>query len=436
MRLLLLAQFFPPDIGGEEQHVFNLANTLAERGHEVAVATQRLDGTPDEEVLPSGVRLYRFETMAMRFPRIYSTDRPHHPPLPDPFGVRALSRIVRRERPDVIHAHNWIVNSALALRRVSSANRPFGLVLTLHDYSQVCTTKRLMRQGAVCAGPALSRCFACATAHYGPIVGPVTTIATTAMRPWKNVAIDHIVSVSRAVAIGNRIPNGHASSVIPNFILDSTVRSSTVGGADCRAFDRTDAIPEKDFLLFVGDLSNDKGITVLLRAYESLGLSRPALMMIGRRTPDCPTRLPEGAELHVNWPHEHVLAAFRNCSMAVLPSVWPDPCPTTVLEAMASGRPVITTSLGGMVDMIDDGRSGLLVPPGNASELAGAMSHLISDDDLRVRLGAGALKKVRGFTASVVANRLEAVYAQVAYNSPRAFDSYGSRLMTRREAAK
>ena len=56
MRILLLAQFFPPDIGGEERHVFNLANTLAERGHEVAVATQRMAGVPDQETLASGVQ--------------------------------------------------------------------------------------------------------------------------------------------------------------------------------------------------------------------------------------------------------------------------------------------------------------------------------------------------------------------------------------------
>ena len=68
MRLLLLAQFFPPDIGGEERHVFNLANTLAERGHEVAVATQRMAGVPNEEVLDSGVHVHRFATMAMRLP--------------------------------------------------------------------------------------------------------------------------------------------------------------------------------------------------------------------------------------------------------------------------------------------------------------------------------------------------------------------------------
>ena len=99
MRILLLAQFFPPDIGGEERHVFNLANTLAERGHEVAVATQRMAGVPDQETLASGVRVHRFATAAMRLPGVYSTSRPHHPPLPDPLGVRELSRIIRRERP-------------------------------------------------------------------------------------------------------------------------------------------------------------------------------------------------------------------------------------------------------------------------------------------------------------------------------------------------
>ena len=48
MRILLLAQFFPPDIGGEEWHVFNLADTLAGQGHEVAVATQRMADVPPE----------------------------------------------------------------------------------------------------------------------------------------------------------------------------------------------------------------------------------------------------------------------------------------------------------------------------------------------------------------------------------------------------
>ena len=126
MRILLLAQFFPPDIGGEERHVFNLANTLAERGHEVAVATQRMVDVPDHETLASGVRVHRFATAAMRLPGVYSTSRTHHPPLPDPLGARELARIIRQERPQVVHAHNWIANCAVTLRRSSPAGSRFG----------------------------------------------------------------------------------------------------------------------------------------------------------------------------------------------------------------------------------------------------------------------------------------------------------------------
>jgi glycosyltransferase involved in cell wall biosynthesis len=417
MRLLLLAQFFPPDIGGEERHVFNLANTLADRGHEVAVATQRIAGLPEKEALDSGVRVHRFPTMAMSLPGVYSTNRPHHPPTPDPLGVRELARIVRQERPEVIHAHNWIVNSALALRRHSGTRPRFGLVLTLHDYSQVCATKRLMRAGSVCEGPTIARCLPCAISHHGPVIGPITAAATAAMRPWKTRAIDHVVSVSRAVADGNRIANGPASSVIPNFILDSTVLSATANMAQGQASGGSPMMPEEPFLLFVGELSGEKGVRTLLRAYELLGADRPPLMLVGRRMPDTPTRLPEGAEVQLEWPHEDVLAALQRCIAAVLPSIWPDPCPTVVLEAMASGSPVVATSVGGIIDMIVNGESGLLVPPGDERELAAAIGRVVGDGDLRTRLAAGAQKKVRTFTASAVAEQLESVYARVAPRS-------------------
>ena len=412
MRILLLAQFFPPDIGGEERHVFNLANTLAERGHEVAVATQRLDGADDQEVLASGVRVHRVATTAMSLPGVYSTSRPHHLPTPDPRCVSALGRIVEQERPDVVHAHNWIVNSALALRRRSTTRPRFGLVLTLHDYSQVCATKRLMRAGSHCEGPTLARCLPCATSHYGSLTGPVTTVATAAMRPWKKYAIDHVVSVSRAVAAGNHVASGPASSVIPNFILDSLLpQNIEVSNGDEESLPRT---PHGDFLLFVGDLSKEKGVQTLLRAYELLGPERPRLLLVGRRTPDTPALLPDGVEIHVEWQHDHVLTALRRCLCAVLPSVWPDPCPTVVLEAMASGCPVVSTSVGGISDMITDGESGLLVPPQNDRELAEAIDRVLSDGDLRARITAGARDKVRAFTASAVAEQLESVYARVA----------------------
>lgn len=414
MRLLLLAQFFPPDIGGEERHVFNLANTLANRGHEVAVATQCVAGLPQRETLPSGVRVHRFITMAMGLPGVYATDRQHHLPFPDPLGTHNLARILRWERPDVVHAHNWIINSILPLRRRTARHAEFGLVLTLHDYSNVCATKRLMQNGSVCAGPRKAKCVKCAIGHYGPIVGSVTATATAAMRPWKERAIDYIVSVSRAVATGNGIIDSPTARVIPNFILDSVLDDACVASSETAQPE----LPIDPFLLFVGDLSSEKGVPTLLRAYSALGPSRPPLVLVGKRTPDTPTNLPRGAEMHFEWAHENIMVAFRRCLAAVLPSVWPDPCPTTVLEAMASGRPVITTSTGGMVDMIIHEESGLLVPPGDKRALTASLERLLGDGVLRMRIGIGARERVRLFTASTVAEQLEAIYELVAPPSP------------------
>jgi glycosyltransferase involved in cell wall biosynthesis len=428
MRILLLAQFFPPDIGGEERHVFDLANTLAQRGREVAVATQRMPDVPDEEILASGVRVHRFGTLAMRLPGVYSTRRTHHPPLPDPLGVRELSRIIGRERPHVVHAHNWIVNSAVALRRSSPTGLRFGLVLTLHDFSHVCATKRLMRKGSPCEGPAVARCPPCAIAQYGPALGSFTAAATALMRPWKNRAIDHVVCVSNAVASGNQIQPGRNVSVIPNFVLDQFVLGRAGGVAEGQAEGVPSGLPKEEFLLFVGEQSRDKGLPTLLRAYESLGGKRPRLLLVGRRTPDTPTHLPDGAEMCGEWPHEQVMAAFRRCLFAVLPSICLDACPTTVLEAMASGRPVVATTTGGIVDVIGDGENGLLVAPADEHMLAEGMARLLNDADLRVRLAARAQERVQRFTASAVVGRLEAVYSRVApQNSGDLLQSPGSR---------
>ena len=114
------------------------------------------------------------------------------------------------------------------------------------------------------------------------------------------------------------------------------------------------------------------------------------------------------------WPHDHVMAAFRRCLFAVLPSICLDACPTTVLEAMASGRPVVATTTGGIVDLVAHGESGYLVPPGDEVRLAEVMARLLADAGLRARFAAAATERVERFTASAVAERLEAVYARVA----------------------
>ena len=162
MRILLLAQFYLPIIGGEERHVRNLATTLSRRGHTVGVATLWVPGTCDTETTHDNVTIYRIKGSLQRLSGLFvEHERRHAPPFPDPEVVAGLRRIVTQFKPDVVHAHNWLVNSFLPLKSWSGAS----LVVTLHDYSLICPKKNLMHVGKVCGGPHMAKCWHCAATH-------------------------------------------------------------------------------------------------------------------------------------------------------------------------------------------------------------------------------------------------------------------------------
>src|SRR5438105_5021797 len=163
MRILMLAQFYPPIIGGEERHVYNRSVELVARGHDVAVATMQ-HGQEPLLTVEQGVRVYRVPSAVKRLQCLLSEkERYHAPPFPDPEILQALRSIIQEECPEIIHAHNWLLYSFTPLKAWSKAK----FVVTLHDYSQICVIKRLMRQGQVCSDGRLPHCLQCANEHYG-----------------------------------------------------------------------------------------------------------------------------------------------------------------------------------------------------------------------------------------------------------------------------
>ena len=112
-------------------------------------------------------------------------------------------------------------------------------------------------------------------------------------------------------------------------------------------------------------------------------------------------------------PHEQVEAFYRSAAVVVAPSVWPDPCPTVVLEAMAGGRPVVAGANGGIVDMLDDGVTGRLVAPGDAHALSQAIGMLLDDPVTAAAMGKAAAADVHRYTSSVVVPQVEGVYRTV-----------------------
>jgi glycosyltransferase involved in cell wall biosynthesis len=100
--------------------------------------------------------------------------------------------------------------------------------------------------------------------------------------------------------------------------------------------------------------------------------------------------------------------------VVALPS-WTEGLPMSVLEAMAHGRPVVATPVGGTPEVVADGETGLLVPPRDPTALAAALRRLVADPDLRRRLGdAGRRRVAERFTATAMEEQILEIYSEVA----------------------
>lgn len=407
MKILMLAQFYPPIIGGEERHVRNLSVQLAARGHDVAVATIWHHGMPEYEE-HDGVKVYRIRSVVQRAKFLFSEEtRFHAPSFPDPALTQALWQIVQEHKPDVVHAHNWLIYSFLPIKRASGAK----LVLTVHDHSIACPKKKLIYRDEHCDGPALRKCLSCAGEHYGPLKGAVVLGTNKIMTAAERALVDKFLLVSTAVGADNRLLNrGLPVQVLPNFVPDDvSVVSST-------PHSKLAELPAEPFMLFVGAFGRYKGVDALAQAYEGLR-NPPPLVLIGYSTPEYPVQTEKFAPgIHVlrDWPHGAVMQAWQRCLFGIVPSVWSDPCPTTAMEGMALSKAIVASRIGGLTDLVDDGHTGLLVKHGDVPALRAAMQLLIDQPDLRARMGQAGLQKVKHFQASAVINDIEHVYATLA----------------------
>ncbi len=388
-----------------------LAAGLAARGHDVAIATVWHDGLPERE--PEGaLEIIRLRSWLLER-KWFSRDprRRFHPPFPDPWISRGLRGVVRAGDYDVVHANGWIAYSCAA----ALLGTRVPLVLSVRDYGYACAVRNLMyQQRTICDGPALAKCLSCSAGHYGTAKGSAAVAGVFTGRHLLRRKVRAIHAVSRYVATVverdvTRGPGGgwRAPIVrIPDIAPGIAPRPALL---DRAAATTSGLLPQEPFILFVGQLQRQKGLQVLLNAYASLG-SPPPLVLIGTVWPDTPTSVPPGVTVIREAPHAAVLDAWDRCLFGVAPSIWPDPLPGVVREAMSQGKPVIGSAVGGIVDMIEDGETGLLVPPGDVAALRDAMTRLIGDEGLRQRMGAAARPAVAAYTAPAVAEQFEDLY--------------------------
>ncbi len=405
MRVLLVADFYPPAPGGLEAHVRRLAHALAARGHDVEVVAGAHAAQPAavRHDVDGGVPVHR---VPVALSRLVYRGRAFHPPWPDGAFRHAIGRVLARFDADVVHAHGWSAFSAAAL------DRP--VVVTLHDYGLRCPKKTLLRGDDECGTGRGTHCLTCPGGEQVRLKRAGLAAALAPGVPWLRARVARFIAVSGHVAARHHdeIPD---VEVIPNFLDPLPL--------PYRSF----APPTGRDILFVGPADRHKGLPVLLRALGHLPAARP----YGRRhvrdaTPsgkEWPkTRfwplLPRRSGIRVEFAGrltgDPLWRRYRDAAVVAAPATWPEPCPTVVLEALAMGRPVVGSQTGGLPDLVEHGRTGLLVAPDDEWALAAALRELLEDDERRLRLARAAYDSASLFATASVVPRIEAVYAAVS----------------------
>jgi len=282
-------------------------------------------------------------------------------PVPDPLAVRSLREIMQFFDPDLIHVHGW---SAMSVAQVAK-DTSIPTVVTLHDHGFVCPKRTFLRSMRPCWEALTPACIGCALDSYSHILSLAAYLGLSAFRRC-------LSRFTRVVCVSRYLKNAHAGyldtgswDVIHNFYSRESPPTLHQGCPD----------PEQARYVFIGSTSPGKGIDILLRAWKQLTMPAASLTIAlsDRQTPNI--ELEDGrVGLVWNPSRDRLLQILKESHILVVPSVLPEACPTVVLEGLAYGLCVVGSAVGGIPELLDFPEGGLLVNPGNPTDLARGMA--------------------------------------------------------------
>jgi glycosyltransferase involved in cell wall biosynthesis len=385
MRLAFVTNLYPPYVvGGNEMLCEEVVNALRARGHEVAVVCGRgrdLPARPDMHgVLPLDLDRKAETFLGGRVPGTVEAFRWH---VFDGAAYRATRQALGRADPEVVVVWNLYLASLGPL----VAARRHGPPVVTH----VCD--KWLYFSLADAGPVL---------NLDPWGKRRVLLAQRLARPLLRRALLPL----RVVAI---------SEFMRRFYLDAGFPAEDVQtirlGVPLQEFAYRERPPRPPGsplrLLYVGGLWEGKGPQTAVRALGRLkreGLRALHLDVCGSGTPAflewlrgviAEEDVAEAVTLH-GFVQRRVVRDFcQSHDLLLFPSQWDEPFAAVPVEAMSTGMAVVATTAGGTPEAITDGKTGLLVPPGDAAALAAAVRRLVEDDGLRLRLGAAAARAAR-----------------------------------------
>ncbi len=425
MKICLANEYFPPHApGGAEWSTEALACALARRGLGVVVVTPNYGAAALEE--RDGFRVRRFPFPVKRPPgRGVLRPRVFQNPLFALWAGVQLGRLARAERVDVIHAQNkHMLLPGLIARAMSGAP----LLLTIRDGSLIDAAPMCLHHGDRrpddCGVRKLWR--ECSEEYF--------TLYAAGRRSRLRTKLGFLAGWLDACFKQRFLRRADAVIGVSDGILDIYRRSGLLEGARrvrtiptvppmvpaaseerAEAVRRAHGLENRRVVLYVGKFSPGKGTADFLAAAERVASALPDALFV--LVGDGPLAVPAAPSIRRlgPLPNAEVLALYAAADVVVVPSVIPDSLSRVILEAMAAGRPVVGTRVGGTPELIADGVTGLLVERADPGGLARAIEKLLTDEALRRALGAEARRRVEErFGAATSVDRLLALYDEVS----------------------
>jgi glycosyltransferase involved in cell wall biosynthesis len=307
---------------------------------------------------------------------------------------------------DVAHVHHLTGVSVGVLDRLRERGIP--VALTLHDYWLMCPRGQMWhRRGEACAAVEPARCADCLSSPFGAwlpaasardVVAALHADARAALAQPQALIVPSARAIPPFQALG--VP-AHRIRAVANGVDTAALRAVSPAARD-------DLAPLR--VGYLGTLIPSKGLDLLVDAVQRLA-GAVELHVFGNAVPyhgdegfltRCFGSLAAGAPVTYHGPYRmHDLPRILGeLDLVAAPSRWAETFGLTVREALAAGRPVVASRIGGLAEAIDDGVEGLLVPPDDAGALAAAIGRLARDRGLWRRMAAAAARRgTRGFAA-------------------------------------
>jgi glycosyltransferase involved in cell wall biosynthesis len=362
MRCLLLTGIWPPDVGGPATHGPDFARFLRDRGHAVEVVTMS-DAEPAERPVPVHA-VSRGRPFVVRYPQVAAV------------GAR-LAR-----RADVVYA---TATYAAAAAAAGAARRPLVAKLV--------------------SDPAYER-----ARRYGLFAGTLEEFQPAGGVPVEALKRLRTASLRRARRVV--VPSRYLAGLAGRWGLDPA-RLEVLPNPAPPPADVEPADLAPGTFVFVGRLTEQKALPVLLDAVDRVDGARLLVVGDGPERERLESRASDRVRFAGSLPREAALARLAGARASVLSSAWEN-LPHAAVESLSVGTPVVSTSVGGVPEVVFDGGNGLLVPPNDPDALADALRRVLTDDGLHARLAASARASVAALGRDAVYERLERILLDAA----------------------